>query len=80
MVRAVKPVWRVQFGQRLREARKELDWTQEQLADESGMHPTYVGDAERGERNVSLDGILRLARALGVRPGALLDGLEERIT
>lgn len=42
-------------------------------------NPTYVGDAERGERNVSLDGILRLANALGVRPGVLLHGLEGRV-
>jgi transcriptional regulator with XRE-family HTH domain len=34
---------------------------------------------ERGERNVSLDNILRLSKALGVQPGELLDGLQERI-
>ena len=45
----------------------------------AAMHPTYVGDTERGERNISLDGILRLSKALGVRPGDLLDGLEETV-
>jgi transcriptional regulator with XRE-family HTH domain len=76
---AVKPAWRVQFGQRVRASRLALDWTQERLADETGMHPTYIGDAERGERNVSLDNILKLAKALDVQPGELLDGLQDRI-
>lgn len=49
------------------------------MADETGMHPTYIGDAERGERNVSLDNILKLAKALDVQPGELLDGLQDRI-
>lgn len=79
MKAAAKPAWRVQFGQRVRASRLALDWTQEQLADETGMHPTYIGDAERGERNVSLDNILKLAKALEVQPGELLDGLEARI-
>jgi DNA-binding Xre family transcriptional regulator len=43
------------------------------------MHSTYVGDAERAERNVSLDNILKLAKALEIQPGELLDGLQERI-
>ncbi len=79
MPSAVKPAWRVQFGQRVRASRLALDWTQERLADETGMHPTYIGDTERGERNVSLDNILKLSRALGVKPGALLDGLETKV-
>jgi len=76
---AVKPPWRVEFGHRVREARLAHEWTQERLGEVAGMHPTYVGDTERGERNISLDGILRLAKALGVHPGELLDGVEDRI-
>jgi len=76
---AVKPIWRVQFGQRVRAARLDKGWTQEKLADITGMHPTYIGDAERGERNVSLDNILKLAKGLKVEPGQLLDGLEKSI-
>ena len=79
MVSAAKPSWRVEFGKRVRASRHALGWTQERLADECGLHPTYVGDAERGERNVSLDGILVLAKALKVRPGELLDGLEKSV-
>ncbi|MGH9090067.1 MAG: helix-turn-helix domain-containing protein [Acidimicrobiales bacterium] len=73
----LKHAWRVEFGQRVRTARHDLGWTQEHLAEESGLHPTYVGDSERGERNVSLDNILRLAKALDTDAGVLMDGLQE---
>jgi len=45
--------------------RKKLGISQEALADLAGLHRTYVGSIERGERNVSIDNIERLARALG---------------
>jgi len=64
------------FGRRLRALRKRAGLSQEELAAESGLHRTYVGAIERGERNVSLLNIVRLARALRVAPSALL----ERIT
>jgi transcriptional regulator with XRE-family HTH domain len=49
--------------------------SQEQLAERAGLHRTYVGAIERGERNVSLKNILRLARALGTRGSELLEGI-----
>lgn len=54
------------FGQRLREIRKEQGLSQEQLAFKAGLHRTYVGGIERGERNVALRNIQRLADALEV--------------
>ena len=57
---------RVLFGRRLRELRKERGLSQEELAFRAGLHRTYVSSAERGERNVALINIERLARALGV--------------
>jgi transcriptional regulator with XRE-family HTH domain len=54
----------------------ELRMSRQQLAVASGLHPTYIGDVEGGVRNVTLLTILRLANALGVTPGQLLDGLE----
>ena len=56
-----------QFGKRLRKMRQEKGWTQEDLAEKSGMHFTYVGQIERGIRNPSLVNLYKLARALGVK-------------
>jgi transcriptional regulator with XRE-family HTH domain len=64
----------VAFGQALRDARKTAGLTQEKLADKAGLDRAYVGSVERGERNVALVNIVRLARALGVKPGALVNG------
>jgi transcriptional regulator with XRE-family HTH domain len=63
------------FGQRLRSVRKDRGWTLRFLAAKAGVHWTYLGQVERGERNVSLLTILRLAKALGVDAGVLLKGL-----
>ena len=63
----------------MRAARMAQGLTQEQLAEICGLHPTYIGDTERGERNVSLDNILRMSKGLGTSPGELLDGLERQI-
>lgn len=62
----------VEFGSRLRARRLELGWSQERLADVVGLHWTYVGSVERGERNISLLNILRLAEALTVDAGTLV--------
>ena len=60
------------FGKAVRARRKALRITQEELADRAGIHPTYLGDVERGERNIALINILKLAKALGVKAGALM--------
>ena len=59
------------FGKRLRLIRLAAGLTQESLAERAGLHPTYVGGVERGERNVGLDNILKLARALREHPSSL---------
>jgi transcriptional regulator with XRE-family HTH domain len=66
---------RAEFGKRVRSLRHSLGWTLEELAEEAGMHWTYIGSVERGERNLSLINIVRLARALGVGPEDLVRGL-----
>ena len=62
---------RSRFGKRLRQLRLLKGLTQEGLAESAGLHSTYVGGIERGERNVGLDNIIKLARALGEHPSAL---------
>ena len=56
-----------EFGNRLREIRQEQCFTQEELAHRAGLNRTYIGDIERGEKNLTLVSMEKLARALGVK-------------
>ena len=60
------------FGARLRQLRLEKGLTQEALADAGGLHWTYVGQIERGQRNLTYKNIVRLATGLGVSPSELV--------
>jgi len=64
------------FGQVLREVRKTRNLSQEELAFESGYHPTYVGQLERGKKSPSLRAIIRLAKALDTPGSELLRQIE----
>jgi transcriptional regulator with XRE-family HTH domain len=57
---------KIVFGKAVRQRRSEQGWSQEALAEKAGLHWTYVGSVERGERNISLVNMAALARALGV--------------
>lgn len=59
------------LGKRIRQLRLKKGWTQEQLAERTNRHWTYIGGIERGERNVTLRVIADIARALGVEIQAL---------
>ena len=63
---------RESFAHAVRERRNEKGWSQERLADEAALHRTYISGVERGIRNVSIDNIEKIGRALGVDPGDLL--------
>ncbi|HET6407407.1 MAG TPA: helix-turn-helix transcriptional regulator [Chthoniobacteraceae bacterium] len=52
------------LGRRIREARRELDMSQERLAHESGLDRSYVGRVERGEHNLTFVSLVKIARAL----------------
>lgn len=56
------------FGNRVRELRKSAGFTQEELADAAELDRSYVGSVERGERNLSIENVCRLAIAIGVSP------------
>ena len=62
----------VEFGRRVRVLRQQRGLSQERLAELAHVHRTYVGSLERGERNVALHNIVRLAWALRVDPGELV--------
>ena len=62
------------FGDRVRTVRLAEGLSQEDLAETADIHRTYLSSVERGQRNVGLDNIVALARALGVEPAQLLEG------
>ena len=64
------------FGANVRTRRQGLALSQEDLADACGLHRTYVGSVERGERNISLENIVCLAEALGCSAAELLEGVK----
>lgn len=60
----------------MRNLREAAGCSQEELAGRCGLHRTYVGGIERGERNVSFTNLVKLARALSVKPSRLLADAE----
>jgi transcriptional regulator with XRE-family HTH domain len=56
----------IRFGKRVRALRERAGLSQEALAEKAGIHRTYLGGVERGERNLGLKNVLRIAEALGV--------------
>ena len=64
---------RDRLAKNLRQLRQDKGWSQEAFADEAGVHRTYISDLERGARNPTIMVVDKLATALGVTPGQLLD-------
>lgn len=57
----------IKFGNKVRDERAKLDISQEQLASRAGVHRTYIGMIERGEKNITLENIEKVAGALGLK-------------
>ena len=72
---AEKPIGK-RLGVCIRLLRVERGWSQETLAEIAGLHRNYIGHVERGELNISVSQLVKIAHAFGVRPGLLLDGPE----
>lgn len=68
------------FGRHLAELRRAKGWSQETLALESGLARSYLGGVERGQRNIALINICRLAEALGIPPADLMKFLPQKRT
>ncbi len=72
----VRPCLQIALGEVIRSKRKERGFSQEELAARVGIHRTYIGSVERGERNISLSNIVRIAETLETTPSALLGEAE----
>lgn len=61
------------FGKHLAQVRRAKGWSQEKLALESGLARSYLGGVERGQRNIALVNICKLAQALEIPPADLME-------
>lgn len=68
----------VSFGAAVRELRRKRGWSQEEFADRVGIHRTYIGDVERGARNIGLVNVARIARALEISIGSLMADVDKQ--
>ena len=72
------PLIQLAVGQRIKELREAHKWSQEEFADRCGVHRTYIGSAENGARNLTIQVLTMFAHAFGLTVSELLAGLEER--
>jgi transcriptional regulator with XRE-family HTH domain len=72
------PTLREKFGKTVRKLRTEAGFSQERFADACEFHRTYIGSVERGETNISLDNIERIARTLKLSVARLFTEAESR--
>jgi transcriptional regulator with XRE-family HTH domain len=75
MAEPLSPATRI-LGERVRARREALGLSQEALAHQTGVHWTFLGQVERGRRNLSLHNLLKVAAGLRVDPAELVQGLQ----
>lgn len=66
----------LEVGLRIRYYRKEKHITQEKLAEICNLHPTYIGQLERGEKNATIESLYKITSGLGISMGKLLENIE----
>jgi transcriptional regulator with XRE-family HTH domain len=64
---------KMQFGGEVRQLRLEKGWSQEELAHYANLDRSYIGGVERGERNVSIENICKISKALGCSPATFFN-------
>lgn len=69
------PKYRKVLGENIRTHRRNVGLSQEKLAEKSDLHRNYIGDIERGEENVSVDTLIRIATSLNVSLSDLVRGV-----
>ena len=69
----------IKFGQRLKSLRVNKKLTQEKLATLSSLHPTYVSQAERGKRNVTLVSLYKISKGLDCTMSELVDDIDRNV-
>ncbi|MBI4186956.1 MAG: helix-turn-helix transcriptional regulator [Chloroflexi bacterium] len=67
----------VQFGKKVREERRKQRLSQEQLAEKAGLHRTYIGMIERAEKNITLENINKICKALALDLSAIFKDLHD---
>jgi transcriptional regulator with XRE-family HTH domain len=67
----------IRLGQRIRKLRKEKGWRQIDLAEHAGVHEVHISDVERGTREICLNNLIALAKALNVSASDLIRGIDD---
>ena len=80
MTRGARTPLQAAFGRAVIRLRKREKISQEKLAQLAGINRTYMGDVERGERNLALQNMAKIAQALGVKLSKIIREMEREIT
>ncbi|MBR6426354.1 MAG: helix-turn-helix transcriptional regulator [Clostridia bacterium] len=67
----------VEIGKRIRCYRTEKKMSQEELAEKCGLHPAYIGQVERGEKNASIESVSKIARGLEINLSRIFENIED---
>ncbi len=65
-------------GKRLRGYRTSIGFSQEKLAEKAGLHPTYIGQVERGEKNLTIESLEKITKALDIPMASVFEKIEDR--